>query len=512
MTLLTVSGLTVRRGKPGRIVAENIDLSVPAGGALGLVGESGCGKSSVLRALAGLSDQCTGTITLAGVDLPPKRNRTDLRRMQMVFQDPYASLHPRLTVAESLAEPLIINNIGDVSRRISDVVQSVGLDPALIQRFPNQLSGGQRQRAAIARALLLEPDILLLDEPTSALDVSVQAGILELLAQLRRERGIAYILVSHDLAVVAELCDDIMVMQAGRIVETVSSAALRRHDVQHPHSKNLLSAHEGFTSAHRIAAVKQDDAPLLQVKNLRVCTGDRILVDSVSFTLGREKLGIVGESGSGKSLTSRAILGVQAANCVVTADQIAIMGADTLAMSSSDRRRHCARNTGMVLQDPRYSLNPVMTVGAQIAEVGALLGLDAAASRQRAIELLAAVDIPDPERVADLYPYEISGGMGQRAMIAMMLFAEPKILIADEPTSALDTTSQITVLSMMDDLVSSRGMGLIMISHDLRLVTQFCDRVLIMQHGRIVEEIAGSDAAKATHPYSQQLFAATKTL
>ncbi|MGL4445074.1 MAG: ABC transporter ATP-binding protein [Alsobacter sp.] len=250
---------------------------------------------------------------------------------------------------------------------------------------------------------------------------------------------------------------------------------------------------------------------LLVVDDLRVAFPDRDggmteAVRGVSFTLGRERLGIVGESGSGKSQTGRAILGLTAPEGRVTARRLAFDGIDLMTCPPKQRRALRGGRIAMVLQDPKFSLNPVITIGAQIVET-----LDAHArvsrreGRERALETLRQVQIDDPQRMFDLYPHEVSGGMGQRAMIAMMLIAAPDLLIADEPTSALDVTVQLQVLAILDRLVAERGMGLIFISHDLRLVSTFCDRILVMYAGKIVEEVSAGRLHEASHPYTRGL-------
>ncbi|RCS24383.1 ABC transporter ATP-binding protein [Phyllobacterium salinisoli] len=249
---------------------------------------------------------------------------------------------------------------------------------------------------------------------------------------------------------------------------------------------------------------------LLQVDELRVRfptrTGTIEAVRGVSFSLGRERLGIVGESGSGKSQTGRAIMGLTPPHAQVTAKRLDFDGIDLLNVSARQRRTLRGSRIAMVLQDPKYSLNPVMSVGRQIVEtLRTHEDVSRNEARSRALQMLEAVQIRDPERVFNLYPHEVSGGMGQRAMIAMMLIAGPELLIADEPTSALDVTVQLEVLGILDRLVADRGMGLIFISHDLRLVSSFCDRVIVMYAGRIVEEIAASDLANARHPYTRGL-------
>ncbi len=251
--------------------------------------------------------------------------------------------------------------------------------------------------------------------------------------------------------------------------------------------------------------------PLLFVDNLRITfptrAGPSEVVRGVSFTLGRERLGIVGESGSGKSQTGRALLGLTPPPGVATADRLEFDGIDLRQATPATWRSLRGIRISMVMQDPKYSLNPVMTIGTQIVEAyRTQKGGARHAARDRAMAMLEAVQIRDPKRVFNAYPHELSGGMGQRAMIAMMLITEPDLLIADEPTSALDVTVQLEVLAILDRLVTDRGMGLIFISHDLRLVSTFCDRVLVMYAGRIVEELQATDLAHARHPYTQGLF------
>ena len=249
---------------------------------------------------------------------------------------------------------------------------------------------------------------------------------------------------------------------------------------------------------------------LLTVDKLKVSyptrTGMIEAVRGVSFALGKERLGIVGESGSGKSQTGRAIMGLTPKHGIVTAEKLDFNGIDLLKASAGERRRLRGKRIAMILQDPKYSLDPVMTIGRQICEtLRTHEKVSKAEARERALAMLEAVQIRDPKRVFDLHPHEVSGGMGQRAMIAMMLIAGPELLIADEPTSALDVTVQLDVLRIMDRLVSERGMGLIFVSHDLRLVSSFCDRVIVMYAGKIVEELAAADLKHAQHPYTQGL-------
>lgn len=243
--MIKVQNVSIRYGE--KLVVENVGFEVPRGGAVGLVGESGSGKTTLLRAIAGLpTGSVSGEFTWNGVPLGVRRSSDQRLKMQLVFQDPYGSLHPGRTVDQTLAAPLAINRIGDAEARIKKVLADVGLGPEHRFRYPNQLSGGQRQRVAIARALILEPEVLLLDEPTSALDVSVQAEILNLLQRLRQERSLTILMVSHDLAVVAHLCSQIVIMRHGRIVEFTTPAILAAHGPLGAYAAELVRAHEGY--------------------------------------------------------------------------------------------------------------------------------------------------------------------------------------------------------------------------------------------------------------------------
>jgi peptide/nickel transport system ATP-binding protein len=241
--------VTFDTGKHQVRALAGVSFSIAAGESFGLVGESGSGKTTVLRVLAGLIREWNGKIEVAGKPLTPDRDKEAKRAIQMVFQDPYGSLHPKHTVDRILAEPLQIHGIGDIENRVKETLEQVQLGPSFRFRYPHQLSGGQRQRVAIARALILRPKLLLLDEPTSALDVSIQAEVLNLLAKLRHELDLTYILVSHDLAVVAQLCHRLAIMRTGQIVETADSQKLAKGELTHPYSRQLLTASKGFDRA-----------------------------------------------------------------------------------------------------------------------------------------------------------------------------------------------------------------------------------------------------------------------
>ncbi len=257
--------------------------------------------------------------------------------------------------------------------------------------------------------------------------------------------------------------------------------------------------------------------PLIEVENLRIqFKNDGKITDAVrnvSFTLGKEKLGIVGESGSGKSTVGRSLLKLHPRSANVTADTMRFKELDLQHATEAQMQKVRGNRISMILQDPKYSLNPVVTVGKQITEAFLVhTKVSKTEAKERTLAMLDAVKIRDPKRVYDLYPHEISGGMGQRIMIAMMMIPEPEIIIADEPTSALDVSVRLQVLAVLDDLVQQRGLGLIFISHDLNLVRSFCDRVLVMYAGRVVESIAAKDLDKAQHPYTQGLLASLPSL
>jgi peptide/nickel transport system ATP-binding protein len=239
-------GVTFGTGLLSTVAVDEVSFVIARGEAFGLIGESGCGKSTILRTIAGLVQSYNGSLLFANKELPRKRDKDFFRKVQMVFQDPYGSLHPRKMVESVLAEPLAIHGFDNRRKRIDAVLEAVGLGPAFRFRYPHELSGGQRQRVAIARALVIEPEVLLLDEPTSALDVSVQAEILNLLKSLRRERRVTYFMVSHDLAVIAHLCDRIAVMTEGRIIEEMTSAEIRAGRAREPYTRTLLEASAGY--------------------------------------------------------------------------------------------------------------------------------------------------------------------------------------------------------------------------------------------------------------------------
>ena len=469
-----------------------VSFEVAPGEALGIVGESGSGKSLTLRAIAGLlppgTRQTAGEITIGG-------------RFGMVFQDPMSALDPLTRVGIQLREACIAGGAADPAAdpaaRVRALLTDVRLpDPERIARsYPHELSGGQRQRIVIAMALAGNPAVLLADEPTTALDVTVQREVLTLLEGLRRERGLTLVLVSHDLAVVASMCERVAVMRDGRIVEMGETSAVLAAPA-HSYTRELLAAVPELPAAPALASGSEDaapaalpaDPPVLAVRDLGVRYGSREAVAHVSFEL-RGALGLVGESGSGKTTIARAIAGE-----LPTVDgEIAFGGAVLPAGRGSRRPRRTRAQRGaiqLIPQDPGSSLNPRRRVGSALAEV---LRVHSGAGRPapdaiatRVAELLTEVGLD--AALAGAYPHELSGGQRQRVAIARALATSPQVLIADEATSALDVSVQAEILALLARLRDERGLALLVISHDLAVIHELCDSVVVLRGGTVVEQ------------------------
>ena len=505
----------------GTPILRNVTLGIAPGQIMGLVGESGSGKSMTALALMGLlpqGAQTTGAALLDGQDLLtlPEAALCQIRgnRIGMIFQEPMTALNPVQTIGAQVAETLVIHGraTGAEARRIArDRLDRVGLSRIDLDRYPHELSGGQRQRVCIAAAIALNPQLLIADEPTTALDVTTQAQILDLLKTLVAEDGLSLLLITHDLAVVADMADSIAVMQAGEIVEqgpTAQVLAERRH----PYTAALFAA-----SSHAPERQPQPaPEPLLVVEHLhRHYPGPRQLfrrgppvaaVRDVSFTLHRgESLGLVGESGCGKSTLTRALLGLDP----VQGGDIRIFGQSILPRMPNGTRA----GVQVVFQDPYGSFNPRWRVDRIVAEPFHLLS-DApkgAARRARVAEALRAVQLSPDDM--DKYPHEFSGGQRQRIAIARALITRPKILILDEAVSALDVSVRARILDLLAGLQGQFGLSYLFISHDLTVVRAITDRVLVMQAGEIVEEgPTGTVFDNPTHPYTRQLLAAAPRL
>jgi len=479
--VLTIDGLSV--AIQGADLLRDVSFDIARGEVMGLVGESGSGKSLTALAIMGLlpdgSDK-RGAVRLEGSDLTalPERAlcRMRGRDVGMIFQEPMTALNPVHTIGAQVAETVRVHRrtTRAEARAIArDRLDRVGLSHIGLDRYPHELSGGQRQRVCIALAIALHPKLLIADEPTTALDVTTQAQILDLLRTLVREEGMALLLITHDLGVVAGMADRVAVMKSGQIVESDSTEALFRA-MRHPYTRALLAASR---PAPRVAS-SDIGAPVLEARDVARHYGATRAVDGVSFTLNAgESLGLVGESGCGKSTLTRVLLGLEDAD----AGHVTLLGTPV-----SPKMPHEARAAQqIVFQDPYGSFNPRWRVADLVAEPFHLTGRPTDADAQ-VIAALEAVGLMASD--ADKYPHAFSGGQRQRIAIARALITRPKVLILDEAVSALDVRVRAQVLDVLSDLQERLGLSYVFISHDLTVVRAITDRVMVMKAGRIVEE------------------------
>ncbi|MDA5093582.1 ABC transporter ATP-binding protein [Aliiroseovarius sp. KMU-50] len=509
----------------GTPILRDVDLSIASGQVVGLVGESGSGKSLTALALMDLlphGSKAGGQILIDDTPLPTQaaeghdRAMCKIRgnRISMIFQEPMTALNPVKTIGEQVAETLILHGAAtrkDALRIASEKLTRVGLSPDRfpLDRYPHELSGGQRQRVCIAQAIALHPDLLIADEPTTALDVTTQAQILDLLRELVAEEEMGLLLITHDLAVVAGMADQVAVMKAGEIVEQGPTEGLFR-TMSHPYTRQLLSASE-----HQPDRVdRAQDIPLLEVrKAIRDYPLPRTrlfeprpqfrAVNGVSFHLNKgESLGLVGESGCGKSTLTRAILGLEP-----------LQGGDTrLNGKTVGPDMDPARRSGMqvVFQDPYASFNPRWTVERIVSEPYHLTGRP---ENWRDHVADALSDVGLTEEAMHRYPHEFSGGQRQRIAIARALILEPELIVLDEAVSALDVSVRAQILDLLADLQRRKGLGFLFISHDLSVVRNITDRVLVMRAGEIVEEGPTETVfANPTHPYTKSLIDAAPVI
>jgi peptide/nickel transport system ATP-binding protein len=521
--VLRIEGLTIAlpKGADRRHAVEDLSLVVQPGEIVCLVGESGSGKSVTAHGVMGLLPKgqlspVAGRIALQGeelLDAPESRLRA-LRctRMSMIFQEPMTALNPVMSCGEQVDEVLRTHTDLDAAartERIIAIMRDVHLpEPeALIDAYPHQLSGGQRQRIMIAMALVLEPALLIADEPTTALDVTTQAQILKLIKDLQRDHGTGVLFITHDFGVVAEIADQVAVMQTGRIVETDEAKRVLSRP-QHPYTRMLISAVPSITP--RQARADTGAPVVLETHDLSKTFRDggwlgrgRVVqaVNNVALQVRRgETLGIVGESGSGKSTVARCIVRL----ITPSAGRILVDGAD-IAMTPAHRLRSHRRRVQIVFQDPYRSLNPRRRVGQSIVEGPINFGLPKQDAWRRASELMALVGL-DPKAL-DRYPHQFSGGQRQRICIARALAMQPEVLIADEAVSALDVSVQAQVLDLLDQVRQRFDLAMLFITHDLRVAAQVCDRVAVMFQGEVVEQGAAAEVfGTPRHPYTRALF------
>jgi len=505
----------------------DVSLRIGPGETLCVVGESGSGKSMIAHAVMGLLPKAVrpagGAIRLAGRDLLrlDEAAMQDLRGREvgMIFQEPMTSLNPVMRVADQIVETFEAHGLHSRSerqRRAVELLAEVGLPdpPRLARAYPHELSGGQRQRVMTAMALALEPKLLIADEPTTALDVTTQAQILKLIDNLRHKHGTAVLFITHDMGVVAEIADRIAVLEKGVLVEegTVDQVLGAPY---HPYTQKLLAAVPSLTPPER--APLPDSAPVLTVEGLGKVYRKRSFfgtarevraADDISFSLRRgETLGLVGESGSGKSTVGRCCLRLIEPD----AGQIRLSSAAAGDLVLSDLKpaalRAQRKRIQMVFQDPFASLNPRQTVGRIISDGPVAHGVARKDALAKAAELLELVGLS--ANAIDRYPHEFSGGQRQRIGIARALALEPDVLVADEAVSALDVSVQAQILTLIKDIQQRLGLAILFVTHDLRVAAQICDRIAVMQRGRIVE--AGPTAAlfaAPSHDYTRALLAA----
>lgn len=562
-SLFSVENLRVaysqRRGQSGWAV-DGVSLTLQRGEKLGLVGESGCGKSTLGRAAMRLLPDSTlveGQVLFCGESVF-EMNASRLRRFRgeavaLIFQDPMTRLDPLMTVGQHCVETLQAHrpnlNRHQAKKRALEVFESVKIPASRWSQFPHEFSGGMRQRVAIALALLLNPKLIVADEPTTSLDVTVAAQIMQELTRLCAERGTAILLISHDLAMVAEYCDRIAVMYGGKVVETGPVQNVFEQP-QHEYTRSLLKAALHIQKEEEKPALiesnppqppprgeshpppnppqggkEEGNSPLLTVTNLQqhyslesnlleqLFSRNRDVikaVDNVNFELERgEILGLVGESGCGKSTLSRTILQLIPA----TGGKVEFQGIDLTALASDAVRKY-RRQMQMVFQDPHACLNPMMTVGESIADplfIHKLASRDEA--KKQVMAMLERVGLTPGEDFFGRYPGELSGGQQQRVSIARALITRPQLIICDEPVSMLDASVQTQVLELMLELKQEFNLTYLFITHDLWVARFFCDRIAVMNAGKIVEiGKTGDIFTNPQHPYTQQLLQAAPLL
>lgn len=519
MALLEVRDLAVSfvtRNGVNKAV-DRISFDVDSGKITAIIGESGSGKSVACYSMLGLVPTPPGRIDggsahFQGQDLL-QMSESELRQVRgrdiaMIFQDPMTCLNPYMRIGQQMIEPLVYHRGEDkraATKRAIELLDEVGIrDPGTtINNFPHEFSGGMRQRVMIAMALINEPKLLIADEPTTALDVTIQAQILELIAGLQKKRDIGVIFISHDLAVVADIADEIAVMQTGRIVEHGDRGAIFER-AEHPYTRTLLAA---VPSGTRESAETTEET-LIKVRGLKTWFGSSDApvkaVDDVSFDIHRgEVLGLVGESGSGKSTIGRSLLRL----VPITGGEVEFDGTD-LTQLEGNALKTMRRRMQMIFQDPFASLNPRMTVSDTLAEPLLLHGIEDRRSVAGAV-LKLMDDVGLARNAVRKYPHEFSGGQRQRIAIGRALATRPEFVVADEPVSALDVTIQAQILDLMQELGREYGLTMLFVSHDLGVVKHIADRIMVLYKGKIVEQGTGTALfANPQEPYTRELLSA----
>lgn len=480
----------------GQTIVEDVSFTIRPGEILGVVGESGSGKTTVSMALLDYARDgariAGGKVRVAGRDVLGADAKTSTalrgRTVSYVSQDPTAAFNPALRLRSQLQQLSKAHGLAQdraaLEARITEVMNEVGLPatPEFLCRFPHQLSGGQLQRVGLAMAILLKPPVIVLDEPTTGLDVTTQSRVLALVRNLCTRHGIAALYVTHDLAVIAEIADVVMVMQSGRIVESGPVEAVFQQPRQE-YTRQLLSAVPDICTDVAPSPEEQasDEGVVLKVSDVSVAYGSNAVLESISFDVRQgECLALVGESGSGKSTLSKALIGLHGA----FGGSVRLLGQEVPARA--DRRpRSMLRDMQYIFQSPLTSLNPRRTVAESIALVHKAVGGSARERRQAVMESLDKVGLR--AECAAMYPNQLSGGERQRVSIARALVGKPRLLICDEVTSALDVIVQESILELLRDLQAAEDLSMIFVTHNLAVVSNLADRVIVLDQGRIVE-------------------------
>jgi peptide/nickel transport system ATP-binding protein len=507
---------------------RDFSLEIAAGECVGIVGESGAGKSQTFLAVMGLLGSRArvrgsarfGDLELLGSDAAVL-DRVRGSAMSMIFQDPLTTLTPHLRIGDLIAEPLVRHkglSWRAARKEALRLLNAVRVNDASrrMKQYPHEISGGMRQRVMIASALACNPRLVIADEPTTALDVTIQAQIIALLAELKRERGMSLVLITHDFGLVAGIADRVVVMSGGRIVEQGPTERVLRSPEQ-PYTRALLEATPRLAKPSQAdeSVVPANGEPILELFDVRVqfelrggLLGRRARVQAVEgvsvWVRAGEALGIVGESGCGKSTLARAILQL----IKPVSGRVVWMGRGLQEMARSELRS-LRREMQIVFQDPLASLNPRMTVGEIVAEPLLVHSpqLGSAARTQASIEMLEKVGLAP--QMLNRFPHQLSGGQAQRVAIARAMIVRPALLICDEPVSALDVSIQAQIVALLRQLMREHRMSILFISHNLAVVQQLCERVLVLYLGRMMELAdAASLYAQPLHPYTQALLAA----
>ncbi|MEO0984215.1 MAG: ABC transporter ATP-binding protein [Cyanobacteria bacterium J06639_14] len=534
-TLLTIENFRVAYPKQTAWAVDGVSFSLAPGDILGLVGESGCGKSTLGRAALRLlprGSRIEGTANFEDRSIPALSAK-ELRHFRgeavsLVFQDPMTRLDPLMTIGEHCLETLLAHR-PELSKQAAKKQALAALEAVSIPRdrwgqYPHEFSGGMRQRVVIALALVLNPKLIVADEPTTSLDVTVSAQILQELTRLCRERNMGLILISHDLALVAEYCDRVAVMYKGKLVE-LGPAQQVLQNPQHDYTRSLLQAAIDLQQAD-IRAQQDSATPLLEVENLqqhytlaanpiarlfgRQTNSVIRAVDGATFNLQHgEVFGLVGESGCGKSTLSRTILQIISP----TAGQVRFLGQELTQLSRSELQQR-RRDMQMIFQDPHACLNPMMTIGRGIGDPLRIHQLAKGAEVDTQVRaMMERVGLTPVDDYIDRFPGDLSGGQQQRVAIARALITRPKLVVCDEPVSMLDASIQAQVLALMLELKEEFDLTYLFITHDLWVARYLCDRIAVMQAGKIVE--LGPTASifeDPQHDYTKVLLSAAPLL